>query len=65
MEKRPIEALMGTTMESIKDMVDVNTVVGEYSSEEVPRNGYPCGSVAKGVYSFRQGSPRLGFAAFA
>ena len=29
MEKRPIEALMGTTMESIKDMVDVNTVVGD------------------------------------
>lgn len=29
MEKRPIESLMGTTMENIKDMVDVNTVVGE------------------------------------
>ena len=29
MEKHPIENLMSTTMESIRDMVDVNTVVGE------------------------------------
>lgn len=29
MDKHPIEGLMGTTMESIKDMVDVNTVVGD------------------------------------
>ena len=29
MEKQPIESLMGTTMENIKDMVDVNTVVGD------------------------------------
>lgn len=29
MEKHPIDALMGTTMDSIKDMVDVNTVVGD------------------------------------
>lgn len=29
MEKRNIESLMGTTMENIKEMVDVNTVVGE------------------------------------
>lgn len=29
MENRPIESLMGTTMENIKDMVDVNTVVGD------------------------------------
>lgn len=29
MEKHPIEALMGTTMDSIRDMVDVNTVVGD------------------------------------
>ncbi len=29
MERRPIESLMGTTMENIKDMVDVNTVVGD------------------------------------
>ncbi len=29
MEKRPIESLMGTTMENIKDMVDVNTVIGD------------------------------------
>ncbi len=29
MERHPIESLMGTTMENIKDMVDVNTVVGD------------------------------------
>ena len=29
MDKHPIESIMSTTMESIRDMVDVNTVVGE------------------------------------
>ena len=29
MDKHPIESLMGTSMESIREMVDVNTVVGE------------------------------------
>ena len=29
MERHPIENLMQTTLENIKDMVDVNTVVGE------------------------------------
>lgn len=29
MEGHPIEGLMKTTMESIKDMVDVNTIVGD------------------------------------
>lgn len=29
MEKHPIEGLMAGTMENIRDMVDVNTVVGE------------------------------------
>ena len=29
MDKHPIENLMTTTMDSIRDMVDVNTVVGE------------------------------------
>lgn len=29
MSEHPIEALMKTTMESIKDMVDVNTIVGD------------------------------------
>jgi len=28
-EKHPIESLMGTSMESIREMVDVNTVVGD------------------------------------
>lgn len=29
MERHPIEGLMNTTLESIRDMIDVNTVVGE------------------------------------
>ncbi|GHU68719.1 hypothetical protein FACS1894184_11380 [Clostridia bacterium] len=29
MDKHPISSLMSTTMENIKDMVDVNTVVGD------------------------------------
>lgn len=29
MEKHPIEGIMKTTMESIRDMVDVDTVIGE------------------------------------
>ena len=29
MEKHPIENIMSTTLESIRDMIDVNTVVGE------------------------------------
>ena len=29
MDNHPIENLMTTTMESIRDMVDVNTVIGE------------------------------------
>ena len=29
MDKHPIENLMTTTMENIRDMVDVNTVIGE------------------------------------
>ena len=29
MEKHPIESLMGTSMESIREMVDVNTVIGD------------------------------------
>ena len=29
MEKHPIESLMGVSMDNIKDMVDVNTVIGD------------------------------------
>ena len=29
MEKHPIESIMTTTMENIRDMVDVNTVIGD------------------------------------
>ena len=29
MDRHPIEGIMTTTLESIRDMIDVNTVVGE------------------------------------
>lgn len=29
MEKHPIESLMTTTMENLRDMIDVNTIIGE------------------------------------
>ena len=29
MEKHPIESLMTTTMENIRDMIDVNTIIGD------------------------------------
>lgn len=29
MQENPIEGLMNTTMNSIKDMVDVNTIIGK------------------------------------
>ena len=29
MERHPIESLMGVSMDNIKDMVDVNTVIGD------------------------------------
>ena len=29
MDKHPIETIMSTTMENIRDMIDVNTVVGD------------------------------------
>ncbi len=29
MDKHPIESLMSTTMENIRDMIDVNTVIGD------------------------------------
>jgi len=35
MEKHPIENIMTTTMESLRDMVDVNTVIGEDDDDPV------------------------------
>ena len=29
MNEHPIQGLMGTTMEKIRDMVDVNTIIGD------------------------------------
>ena len=34
MDKHPIESLMSTSMESIREMVDVNTVIGEAVSTQ-------------------------------
>ena len=38
MSEHPIESLMMTTMSSIKDMVDVNTIIGEYEQEALALN---------------------------
>ncbi|WP_227766115.1 GerW family sporulation protein [Zhaonella formicivorans] len=53
MSDHPIEALMKTAMESIKEMVDVNTVVGDPvetpdGSVIVPVSRVSCGFVAGG-----------------
>ncbi|HHX51260.1 MAG TPA: sporulation protein YtfJ [Clostridia bacterium] len=53
MSDHPIEALMQTAMESIKDMVDVNTVVGEPvetndGSVIIPVSRVSCGFAAGG-----------------
>ena len=37
MSNHPIEGLMKTAMESIKEMVDVNTVVGDAVEAEIGR----------------------------
>ena len=40
MEEHPIEGLMETAMDSIRDMIDVNTIIGEaiQINENVRRN---------------------------
>ena len=40
MEKQPIENLMSTTMENIRDMVDVNTVIGDPAPPSFPFRAY-------------------------
>lgn len=63
MEKHPIESLMGTSMESIREMVDVNTVVGDAiqtqdGSTIVPISKVSFGFVAGGgEYALAQPRP--------
>lgn len=59
---RPIEGLMKTAMESIKEMVDVNTVVGDAVETNdgtviIPISQVACGFAAGGgEYEFHNGS---------
>lgn len=71
MEKHPIESLMGVSMDHIKDMVDVNTVIGDPvqtqdGSTIIPISRVAFGFVAGGgeyaVSSAQMGSYGLPFA---
>ena len=59
MEKHPIESIMTTTMESIRDMVDVNTVVGEAI---VTADGATVIPVSKVSFGFVAGGGEYGMA---
>ncbi len=52
MNDRPIEGLMGTTLEKIKEMVDVNTVVG---TPITTPNGPTIIPISKVMYGFASG----------
>ncbi len=52
MSERPIEGLMGTTLDKIRDMVDVNTIIG--SPITVP-GGTTVIPVSKVMYGFASG----------
>ncbi len=76
MDRRPIEGIMATTMESIRDMIDVNTVIGEAiatadGSTVIPISRVSFGFVAGGgeysckgapVRTDAEGSPEIPFA---
>ncbi len=70
MQQHPIESLMGTSMESIREMVDVNTVIGDPvktqdGSTIIPISKVSFGFVAGGgEYAFGnvQSAPNLPFA---
>ena len=75
MEKHPIENIMSTTMENIRDMVDVNTVIGEPittqdGSTVIPISRVSFGFVAGGgeyrcptqAKAITEGSDRMPFA---
>ena len=60
MDKHPIESIMATTMESIRDMVDVNTVVGEAIAAPDGSTVIPVSRVAFGfVAGYWLGYPKL------
>ena len=67
MEKHPIENIMTTTMDSIRDMVDVNTVIGEPittadGSTVIPVSKVSFGFVAGGgEYDAANGGVTLAF----
>ena len=52
----PIENLMGTTMESIRDMIDVNTVVGDAIET---RDGSYIIPISKVSFGFASGGSEL------
>jgi len=63
MDRHPIESLMTTTMENIRDMVDVNTVVGDAvqtadGSTVIPISRVSFGFVAGGA-EYSAGSARV------
>ena len=57
MSERPIEGLMGTTLDKIKQMVDVNTIVGE---PIVTPSGTTVIPVSKVMYGFASGGSEFG-----
>ena len=52
MSEHPIQGLMNTAMENLKDMIDVNTVIGETIELE---NGTAIIPVSKVVFGFAAG----------
>ena len=56
MDKHPIESLMGTSMESIREMVDVNTVIGDPMTLE---DGITLIPVSRVTYGFARGGSDL------
>lgn len=51
MDKHPIESLMSTSMENIRDMVDVNTVVGDAVATQDGSTVIPISKVSFGFVS--------------
>ena len=63
MDRHPIEGIMTTTLESIRDMIDVNTVIGEPiptadGSTVIPISRVSFGFVAGGAEYRCPGSPK-------
>lgn len=54
MEKHPIESLMGVSMDNIKDMVDVNTVIGDPVQTQDGSTIIPISRVAFGFVAGRR-----------